>query len=259
MLLRKELRYRLPIFLVMKTKIPDSLKSCGMMQGSLVSFFKTVYTSADRSQEERFIQDSLENVPRNACLVDYGCGKGRIMRQLIRLGFVNALGIDSNPRTIELLRQDGIRSYATSDYTEAIPETADVLLMIHLVEHLQAHQIIDIVNSHKNVDRIIIVTPTFINEFFDDPDHIRPYPPASLKMLLSDRNSQISKNVTQSFRLVKIRYKRSPYRVCMTRNSKLLYYLSLAGNLALAFVFLLTFRALGRNTASMTVFERANK
>ena len=41
-------------------------------------------------------------LPRDAVILDYGCGQGRLSRELVDRGFVNVLGIDSSPEMIRI-------------------------------------------------------------------------------------------------------------------------------------------------------------
>lgn len=41
-------------------------------------------------------------LPREAVILDYGCGQGRLCRELVDRGFVNVIGIDSSPEMIRI-------------------------------------------------------------------------------------------------------------------------------------------------------------
>jgi SAM-dependent methyltransferase len=45
-------------------------------------------------------------LPREAIILDYGCGQGRLSSQLVELGYVNILGIDSSPEMIRIARAE---------------------------------------------------------------------------------------------------------------------------------------------------------
>jgi SAM-dependent methyltransferase len=45
-------------------------------------------------------------LPRDAVILDYGCGQGRLASQLVDLGYVNILGIDSSTAMIRLAREE---------------------------------------------------------------------------------------------------------------------------------------------------------
>jgi SAM-dependent methyltransferase len=44
-------------------------------------------------------------LPRDAIILDYGCGQGRLAAELIEMGFVNVLGIDSSTEMIRTARE----------------------------------------------------------------------------------------------------------------------------------------------------------
>jgi len=41
-------------------------------------------------------------LPRDAVILDYGCGQGRLSRELVDRGFVNVLGIDTSPEMVRI-------------------------------------------------------------------------------------------------------------------------------------------------------------
>lgn len=48
----------------------------------------------------------LNGVPRNAAVLDYGCGYGRTLGELARLGFTNLAGVDISPEMIARARAE---------------------------------------------------------------------------------------------------------------------------------------------------------
>jgi SAM-dependent methyltransferase len=44
-------------------------------------------------------------LPRDAVILDYGCGQGRLTGELIELGYINVLGLDSSPEMIRIARE----------------------------------------------------------------------------------------------------------------------------------------------------------
>ena len=45
-------------------------------------------------------------LPRDAVILDYGCGQGRLSGELVGLGYVNVLGIDSSHEMIRVAREE---------------------------------------------------------------------------------------------------------------------------------------------------------
>ncbi|MEO8017638.1 MAG: methyltransferase domain-containing protein [Pseudomonadota bacterium] len=45
-------------------------------------------------------------LPRDAIILDYGCGQGRLCGELMALGYVNVLGIDSSAEMIRVAREE---------------------------------------------------------------------------------------------------------------------------------------------------------
>jgi SAM-dependent methyltransferase len=44
-------------------------------------------------------------LPRDAVILDYGCGQGRLTQELIELGYINVLGLDSSAEMIRIARE----------------------------------------------------------------------------------------------------------------------------------------------------------
>jgi ubiquinone/menaquinone biosynthesis C-methylase UbiE len=45
-------------------------------------------------------------LPRDAVILDYGCGQGRLSRELIDRGFINVLGIDSSSEMVRVASEN---------------------------------------------------------------------------------------------------------------------------------------------------------
>jgi SAM-dependent methyltransferase len=75
----------------------------------------------------------LEDVSRNAMLLDYGCGYGRIMNDLAQQGFNNLAGVDTSPQMIAQARQRHPAMQCTTlDTPPALPMAAASVDMILL-------------------------------------------------------------------------------------------------------------------------------
>jgi hypothetical protein len=180
---------------------------------NLKSYLKELYIKEDSSTEIEYIKKELADTG-NYLIVDYGCGNGRILKGLKNTFPSNRIiAIDKNSNSVAKVRNQGFEAYlAESAGADKALNECHVLLLIHVVEHMETNQIIELINKCRNLKQVIIITPVFNKEFYNDPDHKRPYPPRSLKILFSD-GAQIAMNTNRQLLLGCYQYKKSPLRV----------------------------------------------
>lgn len=71
-------------------------------------------------------------LPREAVILDYGCGQGRLSRELVDRGFVNVLGIDSSPEMVRIAGERVPEAGFLSTDGERLPcgdESIDAVLL----------------------------------------------------------------------------------------------------------------------------------
>lgn len=221
-----------------------------------INHFKSVYCSYDRAQEIKFIISCLKGYSKESRIVDYGCGKGRVLAHLSLLGFKRIIGVDINNNNVSKLTSEGYQVFHSTQYPASLAKEADVILLIHLVEHMKPDQILDLISVHLSASKIVIITPLLIKEFFDDPDHVRPYTPNSLRTLLQDKNSQIARNLDEPFTLLSCNHKISPLRVNSYSSNPIRHYLNGFINAFFFFLYIISFKVLSRKTAYMMNFAK---
>lgn len=72
------------------------------------------------------------HLPRDAVILDYGCGQGRLAGELIELGYVNVLGIDSSTEMIRIARERVPDAGFAENHGERLPcgdASIDAVLM----------------------------------------------------------------------------------------------------------------------------------
>lgn len=76
-------------------------------------------------------------IPKNAKLLDVGCGNGQFLSELCSLGATQLYGVDFNKKAIELARSKGIEGYegVFLDYPHE-SNSFDVIFMNHYIEHV---------------------------------------------------------------------------------------------------------------------------
>lgn len=86
---------------------------------------------------------------KNASIFDIGCGVGRLLETLRRLGYKNLYGIDPSPSCVDLLNEHGgiqaeIGSVASMPFDSI---KADVIVLSHIMEH-----VIDLPIALRSID-----------------------------------------------------------------------------------------------------------
>jgi 2-polyprenyl-3-methyl-5-hydroxy-6-metoxy-1,4-benzoquinol methylase len=131
-------------------------------------------------------------------VLDIGFGHGEFLELLRELG-VEARGVEPDGHLVALAAERGLdveRGYAVPALHELAPESLGGLVMIQVVEHLPAQQLLDVVAlSAEKVrpgGKVVIETinPTSLyplaNAFWIDPDHVRPVHPMFLEFLFKE-------------------------------------------------------------------------
>lgn len=80
-------------------------------------------------------------LPRDAVILDYGCGQGRLASQLVELGYVNVLGIDSSAEMIRIAREEVPDAGFAENDGERIPcgdRSVDAILLFAVLTCIRA-------------------------------------------------------------------------------------------------------------------------
>jgi SAM-dependent methyltransferase len=121
-------------------------------------------------------------------ILDVGCGVGRYLIPLNKEGH-EVIGVDANYNLVNNLRSMRYRVYHTSEI-EYIDVQFDYIIMSHVIEHVSPSNIIKFIDGYlkllKPDGELIIATPLMYDGFYNNYDHVRPYPPQSIQALYSD-------------------------------------------------------------------------
>ncbi len=139
-----------------------------------------------------YVDDLKHFANSNATVVDIGCGRGELLTVLKESG-IHAVGIDSNPSSIESLKERGFAAYCEdlSDFIERTPSSSvAAITMLHVIEHLPFDLLL---KTFSEIYRVlepggifIAETPNSLNltvgasTFWIDPTHQRPLHPEVL-------------------------------------------------------------------------------
>lgn len=137
------------------------------------------------------LQDHLTDP--NFCVLDIGCGRGEWLELLKELQ-IQAMGVDINSAMIELCTNRNLAAVQGDaiHYLTAQPaESYNMITGFQIVEHIDSDHLLQVLKETKRVlkpDGIAIFeTPNPENlivgacNFYMDPTHIRPIPPARLQ------------------------------------------------------------------------------
>jgi SAM-dependent methyltransferase len=124
--------------------------------------------------------------------VDLGCGRGEFLSFLKSVG-INTHGVDSDPVALSRCRENGFdvtQCDLQQFLTDADDNSFSGLSLIHVLEHFDVSQILDILREARRVVAdggvILVETPNPKNlrvgtsNFWLDPTHVRPIPPELL-------------------------------------------------------------------------------
>ena len=130
-------------------------------------------------------------------VLDIGCGRGEWLTLLTDVG-IPAAGVDSHPafvesgraRGLDMVLGDGIEHLATLP-----PNSLDLVTAFHLIEHLDVETLLALIEAAHGALRaggcLLLETPNPHNlqmaacDFFNDPTHRSPLPPALVEFLVS--------------------------------------------------------------------------
>lgn len=226
-------------------------------------WIKGIFSRIEKiTQEEdnliRFLR-MIENI-NNKKVLDVGCGFGRILKELKKEG-INALGIDINPKIVETNLSNGLDCITTHDFVN-LQEMYDVIIMSHIIEHFSPDGLLIFIDNYldrlKPGGYLVVATPLYTANFFDDFDHIRPYQPAGINMVFGNHDSQVQYYSRHSLKLHDIWFRKGPYKLNFSRGlyirkSNKVAYLT---NILLAILFKISFTAIGRKTGWMGLYKK---
>lgn len=129
-------------------------------------------------------------------VVDIGCGRGEFLSLMADAG-IDALGIDLNKVMVEAVSKKGLtaKQVDINDYLKTAKKgTIGAITGFHLVEHIPFSDLLILLRNCYRVlesDGVVIFeTPNpesllvGSHNFWTDPSHLNPIPPATLKFAL---------------------------------------------------------------------------
>jgi 2-polyprenyl-3-methyl-5-hydroxy-6-metoxy-1,4-benzoquinol methylase len=146
------------------------------------------------------LQPYLADVRRvvgEAGVLDVGAGRGEWLH-LLREAGVRASGVDTHPAFVRALRMQGLDvalADAVSRLRAQIPGSLDMVTAFHVIEHVDIEYLLELLTAAADALRtggcLLLETPNPTNlttgacDFYCDPTHRSPLPPALTEYLMS--------------------------------------------------------------------------
>ena len=164
----------------------------------------------------RFLRQ-LDLGPDHAILA-VGCGFGDRLKIMRSEGF-NAAGVDINRRAVQANRDNGFSCFLPDEFdrTEGL---YDVVLMSHIIEHFAPDELLEFMDHYfdrlKGGGHLIVMTPLLWSRFYDDFDHVRPYPPKALAKVFCHENPQAQHQSRNRLELLAVGIRRREFALSRT-------------------------------------------
>jgi acetyltransferase-like isoleucine patch superfamily enzyme/SAM-dependent methyltransferase len=156
-----------------------------------------------RQRLEVYLPDA-EAVRTGRKVLDIGPGRGEWLALLVERG-IDAYGIDVDPSMVELVQQRGLHAVhadAVRHLLRLEHGSLDMVTAFHVIEHLATDVLLAMLESARRALRpggmLILETPDPTNlfmgacNFYLDPTHLRPMPPALTEFLVSASGFEIA-------------------------------------------------------------------
>ena len=173
------------------------------------------------NDERKKFQLVIDEFDRNISILEVGCGNGRNLVMLKKMGFVNVKGIDINTKLVQKANSFGVAAFAI-DEKKKWNQKYDLLIFSHIIEHFQHKELKQFLEDYFiysiNRSKIIISTPTDNKSFYYDFDHVKPYHPNGILMVFSKNIQQVQFNSNIQLGLDEFYFYKEQYRLRMFRS-----------------------------------------
>lgn len=189
------------------------------------------YLAASFEREDRVVRSVFENDRSTQLTVlEAGSGLGRFAQDLqMRFPNLRLTCVEINPALVESTRALGLN--VVQGDVRHLPfakESFDVIHCSHVIEHLAYPDVTDALDAFMRLlkpnGRLIIRTPLLSPTFYNDIDHIRPYPPQSI--LNYFHNQQQQKQGCGRIEVERLWYRTPPVHVHFPRLERLSIHLN---------------------------------
>jgi SAM-dependent methyltransferase len=204
------------------------------------------------------------NISKDARILDVGCGYGSKLKQLRDLGYTNVEGVEINQTVVDIVRNEGFNVMSVNEYDlDGHKEKYDLLLMSHIIEHFQYHDLIDFMEQYlsclKPGGLLLIATPLMNPSFYDDFDHVKPYTHISILSVFGSNITQVQFHSKARLELVNLIYIRLAYQLKFYRALSMetwLYRIPRTINRLLHLIYRLSFRMISQPKVWIGLFRK---
>ena len=145
------------------------------------------------NSEETFLRRVLGRYAEPGTdLVEVGCGFARF-EPVVSAAGLNYVGVDINEARVAENNERGLSCYTPESF-HCADSSISCLLLAHIIEHFDYQALVEFLETwfvKLRVDgALIIFSPLPHRGFYDDFDHVKPYPPAAVRQLLCDGDQQ---------------------------------------------------------------------
>ena len=178
------------------------------------SFFKKTYQKfiSPDSESAYLIHLIQSNIKKNHTILDVGCGNGRYLESLQKLGY-SIEGVEKNIEIVGGNKKKGLICYTPVDF-ELTTKKYQLIILSHIIEHFLPDDLLKFLNyylSRLEVNgHIIIATPLYSPYFYDDFDHVKPYHSLGIEMVFGKNSAQVQYQSSHKLKLKNIWYRKSP-------------------------------------------------
>ncbi|NGX63783.1 MAG: Ubiquinone biosynthesis O-methyltransferase [Candidatus Anoxychlamydiales bacterium] len=177
------------------------------MKEEIFKSYPTLLTNNQTSKnisnydEKYFKTFYLNKLPKdkNAKILDLGCGSGKYLKILNKLGYKNTFGIDISIEQIKVAKKSNIFNVECIDALKFLKNTKekyDTILLIDVLEHIELGSSFDLINliynSLNTHGQFFIQVPNALAPFsplrYSDITHNRAYTTFSLRQTLNYSN-----------------------------------------------------------------------
>ena len=135
---------------------------------------------------EREDKTALKYIGGLERVLDVGCGDGSFMAKFPLRSHV--LGIDIDREKVRMCKEKGLDAMVMNALSPTILNKFNAIHCSHVIEHLypdQFQHLMANIDDMLEVGGFLVVrSPSMWKGFYDEPTHIRPYPPKAVKKYL---------------------------------------------------------------------------
>lgn len=177
---------------------------------------KNIATSSFRDNEDSSVIELFEKLDKhnNYTLLEVGSGLCRFVKKIHQLfPNITITCLEINEDLAQIAQDNGFEIHKTNFLENKIESNRyDIVHCSHMIEHFGYPNIKMVLDELMRITKpngfLIIRSPLMWEHFYDDLDHIRPYPPECiLNYLYNPQQQVVGKNKVE---IVRIWYRTSP-------------------------------------------------